>query len=135
MAKKAKECFVHLDFSLDISVPQDQVEKFSSDIERGEFSLSVDIEYGDGISSGINVYPDMFKSGGMALSHVKGDVFSLACKGVVVRKLQIPFEQDLLASLEQSDLLAIPRSLTNSDAVGVDLDEQDKRLHGRCSLT
>lgn len=135
MAKKAKECFVHLDFALEINVPKDQVEKFSSDIERGEFSLYVDIEYGDGMSSGINVYPDMFKSGGMTLSHVKGDKFNLACKGIVVRKLEIPFEQDLLASLEQSDLLAIPRSVTNSDAVGVDLDEQDKKLHGRCSLT
>jgi hypothetical protein len=135
MAKKAKECFIYLDFALEINVQKEQVEKFFSDIERGEFSLSVDVEYGDGISSGINVYPDMFKSGSMTLSHVKGDMFSLACKGVVVRKLQIPFEQDLLASLEQSDLLAIPRSLTNSDAVGVDLDEQDKKLHGRCSLT
>lgn len=134
MAKKAKECFVHLDFALEIKLPKDQVEKFSSDIERGEFSLSVYIEYGDGMSSGMDVYPDMLKSGEMTLSHMKGQTFRFFCKGIVVKTLDIPFEKDLLASLEQSDLVVIPTGVTNSDAEGVDLDTQDKSLRGRCSL-
>lgn len=134
MAKKAKECFVHLDFALEINVPKDQVEKFSSDIDRREFSLSVDIEYGDGMSSGMDVYPDMLKSGEMTLSHIKGQTFRFSCKGIVVKNLEIPFERDLLASLEQSDLVVIPTGVTNSDAEGVDLDTKDKSLRGRCSL-
>ena len=134
MAKKAKECFIHLDFALEIRVPKEQVEKFSSDIERGEFSLYVDIEYGDGMSSGMSIYPDMFNAGGMTLAHVKGEAFEFSCKGVVVKKLQIPFEKDFLASLEQSDSVVIPSGVTNSDGEGVDLDVKDKTLRGRCTL-
>ena len=133
MAKKAKQCFIHLDFALEINVPKDQVEKFSSDIERGEFSLYVNIEYGR-MSSGMNIYPDMFNAGGMTLTHVKGETFKFSCKGVVVRKLELPFEKDFLASLEQADLVVIPSGVTNSDAVGADLDVNDETLRGRCTL-
>lgn len=135
MAKKAKECFVYLDFAIQINVSKNQVEKFLSDIERGEVSLLVQMPYGDEMYSPFSIYPDMFKSGGMTLAHVEGDTFNLACKGVVVRKFDIPFENDLLACLEQSDLVVMPSSVTNSDSEGADLDQQDKKLHGRCSLT
>jgi len=135
MAKKGKAYFLHFNFEVEIMVPSDQIPKFLSDVNREEFSLSADIKYGDGRSSNLNIYPDMLKSGEMTLVLVKDQRFQFSFKGVTAHKLDLPFQSELLASLEQSDLEVVPTGVVNSDAKSVDLDVKNVSLRGRCSLS
>jgi len=137
MAKKKVALKIHLDAVFKIAAALDQVEKLKVELSQGKACLSVSIAINDSLNTGMSLYSDHFKSGGMAISSLPGGFAQMTVKGEVLRNLDPSFDSELIGALKEHGKLAMKCCYVydnDSNDYYIDGNDQVTVSIGECSL-